>query len=121
MKTQLKTDTYQIAITDIDIDSGNPSNFEISFETTLKAKYLRATEYFTDGTAAANDDTACTTTYELNVAHRHDSGLYYIIQNDRNGDSFDDINDAIRQFGKPVIDFVSSACKLLNIPFFASH
>lgn len=117
MKTQLKTDTYQIAITDIDIDINDPTNYEISFETTLTPAYLLTTEYFTDGTAAANDDTACTTTYELNVAHRHDNGLYYIVQFDRNGDCFDDIDDAIRQFGKPIIDFVSSACKLLNIPF----
>lgn len=118
MKTTLTTATFTIAITDIQPDCDSPTDFEICFESTLTPAYLRTTEYFTDGTAASNDDFADhDVTYEFNVAHRHNNGLYFIIKSDRSGDYIDTIDAAIYAYGKPIVDFIDAACKLLNIPF----
>ena len=115
MKTQLKTENFTITLTEIDIDINDPTNYEITFETTI------TTEYFTSihGIEIANE--FCdgdNETYELNIAHRHENAIYCIVKHDRNGFTFDDIDSAISQFGTPIVDFIISHCKLLNIPLY---
>lgn len=122
MKTTLTTATFTIAITDIQPDCDSPTDFEICFESTLTPAYLRTTEYFTDGTAASNDDFADNdVTYEFNVAHRHGNGLYYTVKHDAFGDTYSDIDSAIYALGQPIVDFIIDACKLFNIPFCPNH
>lgn len=122
MKTTKTTEEFTIAITEIKSDYDNPTDFEINFESTLTPAYLRTTEYFTDGTAADNGDFFdCDITYEFNVAHRHNNGLYFIIKSDRSGDYIDTIDAAIYAYGKPIVDFIDAACKLLNIPFYPNR
>ena len=118
MKTQLKTDTYEITLTEIDIDVNDPTNYEISFETTITTAYFASIH----GAEIAND--FCdgdSETYEFNVAHRHENTLYCIIKNDRNGFTFDEIDHATDQFGKSIIDFIDAHCKQLNIPFYPNR
>lgn len=135
MKTTQTTDTYAISITDINLDSDNPSHFEISFESTLTPAYLRSTRHFTNSPTPdfidfddlyddINDfaDTDPYVTYQFNVAHRHENSLYFIIKHDRHGDTFtDDYDAAICAFGQPIIDFIDNACQLLNIPFYPTR
>jgi hypothetical protein len=122
MKTTLTTETFNISITEIISDYDNPTDFEISFESTLTPAYLHTTEYFTDGTAASNDDNFIDDiTFKFNVAHRHGNGLYFIIKHDRSGDYYDSYESAIYAFGKPVIDFIDDACRLLKIPFYPNR
>ena len=132
MKTSLITDSFTITVTDITIDFDDDANFEIDFETTLTPAYLRTTPHFIDAAAyGAIDDTYGDIddfgdndpylTYELNVASRHDNGLYLIHKYDRNGDSIDDFESAIFAFGQPIIDFIDGICGLLKIPFYPNR
>lgn len=119
MKTTLNTDTFTISITEIEPDYSNPTDFEISFETTLTRAYL-SNIFDTDTVNDILDDDN-DITFELNVAHRHDNGLYYIIKSDHNGDYYDSYDGAIYAFGQPIIDFIDAACRLLNIPFYPNR
>ena len=125
METTRNTETFTITITEIEPDYDNPTDFEISFETTLTRAYLES--IFDADTVADildddlnDDDINDDISYELNVAHRHSNGLYASFLHDRSGDSFDTYEHAIDTFGQPVIDFIADACRLLNIPFYPS-
>jgi hypothetical protein len=127
--TQIRPD-YQISITEISPDS---DQLEIVFTATLTAGYVRSTAAFIDAPTHTPDwhddysdiddysDDQPYATYELNVALRHAHGLYFILQNEPFGDTIDTYEQAIFAFGQPIIDFVTDACKLLNIPFFPNN
>jgi hypothetical protein len=119
MKTTHNTDTHTIAITEILPDYDNTNNLEICFTANLTRTYLESI-FDTDTVNDILDDDD-SITFELNVAHRHENGLYYIIQHDRSGDSYSDHDDALRAFGQPVIDFITDACRLLNVPFYPTR
>lgn len=119
MKTTLNTDTFKISITEITPDYENASDLELSFELDMTRSYLD-TIFDTDTVNDILDDND-SITFELNVAHRHDNGLYYIIKSDRSGDSYSDYDDALHAFGQPVIDFIDAACRLLNVPFYPTR
>lgn len=122
MKTQLKTDNFEITLTEIEIDIDNPTNYEICFESTLTTAYFASIHGIEIANKIANDFcNGDNETYEFNVAHRHENTLYCIIKNDRNGCTFDEIDHATNQFGKPIIDFIDAHCKLLNIPFYPNR
>ena len=117
MKTTLKTQTYQITITEISPDFDNDTRLEICFETELTRDYLATLPCADDILADLElDETGLT--FELNVAQRHDDKLYMIIKNDRSGDCCDDLAETIIAFGQPIIAFIADSCRLLNIPFY---
>lgn len=121
MKTSLITDSFTITVTEIEIDFDDASNFEISFESTIARPYFESfleTEIIDDIFDGIDDDAII---FEFNVAHRHDSGLYYIIKSDSHGDYYDDYSTAIYAFGQPIIDFIDSICGLLKIPFYPNR
>ena len=117
MKTQLKTDTYEITLTNINADS-------ISFNAKLTLTYLLATK---------SDNNSATDVTEFFNDYSHDnfidigftatdSQLYYgILHNHAGSDIFDDIDDAIASYGTPIVDFIISHCKLLNIPLYPNR
>ena len=79
MKTTLKTQTYQITITEISPDFDNDTRLEICFETELTRDYLATLPCADDILADLElDETGLT--FELNVAQRHDDKLYAIIK-----------------------------------------
>lgn len=119
MKTALNTETFSISITDIAPDIDDSSRLEISFVADLSRAYLD-TIFDADTVNDILDDDD-NIVFEFNVADRHDDCLYYIIQHDRSGDYYDDYDDAINAYGQPIIDFIDSACKLLNIPFYPNR
>lgn len=118
MKTTLTTPTFTITLTEIKPDYNDPSNFELDFETTLSRAYLET--IFDAETLNYVLDTDDDITYELNVAHRHNSCIYFIAKHDRSGDYYDDYDAAVYAFGQPVIDFIADACRILNVPFYAA-
>lgn len=119
MKTQLKTDTFEITLSYIDTDS-------VSFETKLSLAYLLttksgidnptdATEFFNDFSHDYNGNTFdfveigfTAFAEELNFGVRYDYA---------GSDLIDDYNESVYAFGKPIIDFIDAHCKLHNIPF----
>lgn len=117
MKTTHKTQTCQISISEILADYNAPDQLEICFDAYLSRAYL-ADLPNADDILADLDDTETGLDFTLNVAQRHENGLYAIITNDRSGDSIDDLEQAIDAFGQPIIDFIADACRLLNIPFY---
>jgi hypothetical protein len=122
MKTQLKTDTYEITLTDID-------NETVSFDAKLSLAYLLTTK-------SGIDDPTETTEFFNNFSHDYngnvfdfvnigfsaDETLNYGVRYDYAGSDFcDDFDDCISAFGKPIIDFIDAHCKLLNIPFYPNR
>lgn len=117
MKTTHKTQTYQITITELD-------KTEINFELFMTLDYIKTIpsciydpESFLE--LLENDPINDTDlTYELCIAPHLNNKLYAIIKNDRSGDTSDNLEQAIYAFGQPVIEFITDACKTLNIPFY---
>ena len=117
MKTTQNTQTYQISISEISPDFDDPTRLEICFELFMSRDYLATLDCADDVLADLElDETGYD--FELNVAQRHDDKLYMIIKNDRSGDTYDDLEQATFGFGQPVTDFITDACKTLNIPFY---
>lgn len=113
MKTTHKTQTYQITITELD-------KTEINFELFMTLAYIKTTPAYADDPdnylEILDNDTDLT--YELCIAPHLNNKLYAIIKNDRSGDTYDDLEQATFGFGQPVTDFITDACKTLNIPFY---
>ena len=124
MKTTQNTQTYQISISEISPDFDDPTRLEICFELFMTLAYMQTIpayidepENFTD--LLENDPINDTDlTYELCIAPHLNNKLYAIIKNDRSGDTSDNLEQAIYAFGQPVIEFITDACKTLNIPFY---
>lgn len=119
MKTQLKTDTFEITLCDIDTDS-------VSFDAKLSLAYLLttksgidnptdATEFFSDFSHDYNGNTFDFVEIGFTAfAEELDFGVRYDYAG---SDLIDDYNESVYAFGKPIIDFIDAHCKLLNIPF----
>lgn len=124
MEMTLTTPTYTIAVTDISPDYNNDSCLEVSFLAELSRAYVDSTPFALEADVADTDDYFAGDThivFELNVAQRHEHGLYYIIKHDRSGDCYSDYSDAVFAFGQPVIDHIDAVCKLLNVPFYPTR
>lgn len=117
MKTTLKTQTYQISITEISPDHNDPTRLEICFDADLTRDYIATLDCADDFLADLDLDESGLI-FELNVAQRHDDKIYAIIKNDRSGDCIDDLDESVIAFGQPIIDFIADACRLLKIPFY---
>lgn len=122
MLTATNSDNFSISLTEILPDHDDPTRLELSFSASLTPAYLRSLPFdpadfelfFADIDDCADTDVYLT--YDLNVASRHDDRLYYEI--DQSGDLYDDLETAVYAFGQPIIDYIATACQLLNVPFF---
>lgn len=117
MKTNQKTPTYEISITEILADYNAPDQLEIVFAASLSRDYLATLDYAYDALDMLDDDQT-ELNFNFNVAQRHENGLYFILTGDRSGDMLDTIDDVHDSFGQPIIDFIADACRLLKIPFY---
>lgn len=124
MKLTYTSPTYSVAVTDITPDFNDDTRLEVDFRAELSREYFDSTPFGTnigaeEVSALFGDSTHIV--YKLNVAQRHDHGLYYVIEHDRSGDYFDSYDDAVFAFGQPVIDFVDAVCELLNVSFYPTR
>ena len=117
MNTNQITPTYSIALTEILVDSDDPTRLELEFTASLSHDYALTTEFAADDpdSLAENYESDDSITYEFNIASRHDDSIYAIIQHDRSGDTFDS-DSFIFTFGLPVYEFIANTCRILNVP-----
>ena len=119
MKTQLKTDNFEIALTDITNDS-------ISFVAKLSLAYLLttksgidnptdATEFFTDFSHDYNGNTF--DFVEIGFTAHADELDYGVRYDYAGSDLIDDYQESVHAFGSQIVNFIDAHCKQLNIPF----
>jgi len=120
MKTQLKTDNFEIAVTDITNDS-------ISFVAKMSLAHLLTTEFGindpTETTQHVNDYPTADNDNDITYYFTASSGnLNYNIKNSGSGyDYYDTHNEIVAIFGSQIVDFIDAHCKLLNIPFYPNR
>ena len=122
MKTSIQTDTFSIQLTEISIDSDNPSLYELTFNATISIAHALTTPFGIDDPSAATDYYENDSIdFEFNIAQRHGNGFYHIIKNDHSGDYLDSIDDITFAYGQQITDFLIQICKLLNVPFYPNN
>jgi hypothetical protein len=113
MNTQLKTNDYEITLTDI-----NQSAKTAAFTATLTHKYLTAIHNIDIANEFCNGDNEITFNLYLN----DNNCLSHDIDGQNNSDdSSDSIDTAIHHFGNAIIAFIDIHCKLNNIPFYPNN
>ncbi len=125
MKTQLKTDNFEITLADIDIE-----NETLSFDAKLSLAYLLTTksginhptdttEFFTDFSHDYNGNTF--DFVEIGFTAHADELDFGVRYDYAGSDLIDDYQESVSAFGKPIVDFIDAHCKQLNIPFYPNR
>lgn len=123
METQISTDTYKIALTDIKADS-------LDFTAHLSRTYLMSTPAAKDCPSDISGLIDDLSDFEINGNDEivfkfsvYDNCLRYFVPANHIGghDLIDDLIDAIYSYGQPIVDFIDSHCKLHGLDFYPNH
>jgi hypothetical protein len=119
MNTSLTTDNFSINLTDVSPDADDPSRNELTFNASISLAHALTTPFGIDDPAEATDFYSDgPIDFELNIASRHDNGLYHIIKGDHSGDYIEYIDDVTYAYGAQITDFLTQICAILKVPFY---